>query len=181
MAVLEPRLEDRQGAVVVTQLITRPYTTITALVTLGGGPTPDPSTLPTVAATTTSPVDNAPTAPIVETTPTSSGSSSLNQDQIGAILGSVVAFVVLVLIAWYCLSMRRRRRIAAMYDESEGSTVEVQYYEVHPGGDPWNRPGHGTGPRIVPPPPRFPPTPRYTYTQYRQTRQPQIPGVRRYP
>src|SRR6266699_946721 len=92
--VSEKALETRQGPVI-TQVITSPSTTFTAYVTLGGPPQTLPPTTATIAA--------AP--PVSSTTQAvapagASGSAGLSQGDIGAILGSIVAFVVIVLILW---------------------------------------------------------------------------------
>ncbi|KAK4234224.1 hypothetical protein C8A03DRAFT_38018 [Achaetomium macrosporum] len=168
-------LEARQTRVV-TQTLTRPSTTITAVVTLGSGPST--STLspnvPTSTSTSTGPV-----------APVSSTSSALTSQQLAAILGPVLGFAFLVLLLCCCLSCRRRRQQTEStyvdeYDNASESAV-VQQAGTWNG---WDRRRVATGTWTTKPPPVwFPPTPRYSYTpyQYRQTSEPQIPGVRRYP
>ena len=214
MAIIDPVLRFRAAAVgsgadplaarqnpVVTQIITRPYTTITALVTLGPGgqstTAPEDTGLQTTALQTTVPTSTTTSAPsstsstpsiIVPASPSSS--SSLSQSQLGAIIGSVLGFALLLLLLWYCVLQRRRqdRSRALRYadsSESETSSDATSYVVMSErrtttaagGGTAWVRRDPGIG--VVPPPPRFPPTPRYT--PYRQTRAPQFRGVRRYP
>ncbi|OIW32962.1 hypothetical protein CONLIGDRAFT_158226 [Coniochaeta ligniaria NRRL 30616] len=183
-------LAARQNPVV-TQIITRPYTTITALVTLGpGDPTstaPQTTTIPT--STTASPSSSTTAIVAVPGSPPAS-SSTLTHAQLGAILGSVLGSLLLIILIWYCVTQRRRSRDArelryVLSEESETSSETVEVTMTGAGGgarrmaaDPWVR---RVVPEVnvVPPPPRFPPTPRYT--PYRQTRAPQIRGVRRYP
>ncbi|KAK3322959.1 hypothetical protein B0H66DRAFT_555572 [Apodospora peruviana] len=173
-------IERRQGRVV-TQTVTRPSTTFTAYVTLGSGPASDNTVLPAPAPipTTTALEEPAPTTPTTVVPAPSSSSTTLTSDQIGIILGSVFGFIFLLLAVCTCLHVQRRRR--RVYYDSETSEDEVIEVTVGGGGggggDPWNRPGRMPG--LVPPPTRIPPTPRHT--TYRQTRNPQIRGVQRYP
>ncbi|KAM7212216.1 hypothetical protein V8F06_012389 [Rhypophila decipiens] len=165
-------VEVRQGRVI-TQTIAWPSTTFTTYVTLGGGPPVPPTVGP--PTTTTEILQAAPTlAPAPSTSP------QLTSEQIGAIIGSVLGFFLVLLIWCTCLSLRRRRRVF-VYDSSSTSDTEVPVVQVIPGhghvGDPWRRPTRMPG--LVPPPTRIPPTPRHT--PYRQTRHTQIRGVRRYP
>lgn len=166
---------SRDGPVV-TQTITRSHTTITAVVTLGRGPTLTPT------STTTSAVSPTSSVPVsVMSQPT-----ALTGAQIGAIAGAVGGFVIVALLLWYCVSTSRRRG-SGRSDSSSGYGSSSD--DNGPGYDPWARvravpPQHPTelrrkAPPLVPPPTRFPPTPRYT--PYRQTRHPQMGGVRRYP
>lgn len=191
---------------VVTQTITRPYTTATVLVTLGPGESttsaaPQTTILPTSttaysSSTTTSAAVPIPGAP-------SASSSSLTSAQLGAILGSILGSVLLIFLIWYRGTQLRRRENDALWQahyglEDDGSetvseTVEVggaQRRAAVGGGEPWvmgggggggSAAGGGGGPGIgvVPPPPSFPPTPGYA--PYRYTWNPQIRGVRRYP
>ncbi|KAH8902530.1 hypothetical protein BR93DRAFT_932106 [Coniochaeta sp. PMI_546] len=178
-------LAARQNPVV-TQIITRPYTTITALVTLGPG---DPtSTTPQTTVPTTTNASASSTSAIVAIPGSPDASSStLTQAQLGAILGSVFGSLLLVLLVWYCVTQKRRSEARevryVLSEESETSSETVEVRNTGAGGarrmaaDPWVR--RDPEIRVVPPPPRFPPTPRYT--PYRQTRAPQIRGVRRYP
>ncbi|KAK3681733.1 hypothetical protein B0T22DRAFT_494726 [Podospora appendiculata] len=176
-----PILEPRQGRVI-TQIITRPYTTITAYVTLGGSDEPPAAATPTPF--TPQPTPNGvggggggggdggtSSAPVV---PTTSSSSSLSAEQVGTIVGSVLGFFVLLFVVCCCLSLRRRRIQERIAWERAGSyTTDDSYVEIQ---DTWTRPVQQPG--LVPPPPRFPPT---RYAPYRHTRHPQIPGVRQYP
>jgi hypothetical protein len=111
----------------------------------------------------------------------------LTHEQLGAIVGSVLGSIVLIILIWYCVAARRRRDethrvryILSEESETSSDTVEVRMSGAgsrRVAGDPWVRRDPGIS--VVPPPPRFPPTPRYT--PYRQTRYPQIRGVKRYP
>lgn len=168
---------SRDGPVV-TQTITRSHTTITAIVTLGGGPTLTPT--PETTTTSASPTATVP----ISVTPQS---TVLTGAQIGAIAGSVGGFVLLVLLLWYCISTSRLRGGGRTVSSSgDGSSSEDEGM----GYDPWARrrpmppqpPPTGLrrgAPPLVPPPTRIPPTPRYT--PYRQTRHAQFRGVTRYP
>ncbi|KAK0717557.1 hypothetical protein B0T26DRAFT_751595 [Lasiosphaeria miniovina] len=155
-----------------TQTITRPFTTITTVVTLGGS-SPSESTPPPVFTPSPTPEPQPPTgtAPVVP----ASSSSSLTPDQIGAILGSVLGFVAFLLLVCCCLSIRRRRLIAR-YESDSMTETEVVIEDVYT-ADTWTR----RGPTVVPPAPAIPPTPRRSAYNYRHTRNPQIRGVRRYP
>lgn len=179
-------LAARQNPVV-TQIITRPYTTITALVTLGpGAPT---STAPQTTISTSTAASASTTTAIVAVPGSSEASSStLTHAQLGAILGSIFGAILLILLVWYCVNQRRgfdaRDVRYVRSEESVTSSETVEVTMTGAGGarrtapqDPWVR--RGPEITVVPPPPRFPPTPRYT--PYRQTRAPQIRGVRRYP
>lgn len=171
-------LEARQGRVI-TQTIVRPTTTFTTYVTLGIGP---PGQTPEPPPVTTPIPQPAPT--VVVLAPANSSSSDLTSEQLGAILGSVFGFIFLLLVLCACLSLRRRGRRARTYYSSSESSEDDRVYEVQPGPvvDPWTkrRPPPGTRmPGVVPPPVTIPPTPRHS--TYRQTRQTQIRGVRRYP
>ncbi|KAK4032458.1 hypothetical protein C8A01DRAFT_41095 [Parachaetomium inaequale] len=183
---------------VVTQTITRPFTTITALVTLGDAPSSLPTTDPPATAPTATP--SSPTTDQVTPAPLSS-SSSLTPQQLGAILGSVLGFFLLVLLICCFLSFRRRlqkeqQRSSQYYhyyeddddiiSESDVVRVETRMrgtpaWHLHRGGRGTTAAGAGGTWTTVPPPVRFPPTPRYTGTAYAQTREAQIRGVRRYP
>jgi hypothetical protein len=187
-------LAARQNRVV-TQTITRPYTTMTAVVTLGPGQTttsiaPQATVTPSGATAPAAPTSSAIAIPGA----VPSSSSGLTRTQLGAILGSVLGSIALIILLWYCVTQRRReeqaRRVRYVVDDESETTSET--VEVRPSRprhpmpswipgvrvpDPWVRAAPGFG--VVPPPPRFPPTPRYT--PYRQTRNPQIRGVRRFP
>ncbi|KAL2145280.1 hypothetical protein VTI28DRAFT_7648 [Corynascus sepedonium] len=149
---------------------------------------------------------DTPTTDQVTPAPTSSSSSSFSShpEQLGALLGSILGFAFLVLLTCCFVSFRRRqlrqrKREARAYrryyyghdDDEESDVVRVQSTVRHSTPH-WNlhyydsRRGPGTGTGIktstwttVPPPVRFPPTPRYT--TYSQTMEEQIRGVRRYP
>jgi hypothetical protein len=177
---------------VVTQTITRPSTTITTLVTLGGdGPTstPEPPTpTPTPDPTTTSLAANP--APLGSTAP-------LTSEQLAALLGSLLTLTFLLLLLCCYLSVRRRRQALHEYERQFRRRERYAYDddEDYDGPDgqlrgtaAWNMRaaaggrGHGmTGTwTTLPPPVRFPPTPRVT-GYYQQTREAQMDGVRRYP
>lgn len=161
-------IDERQivtQARVVTQTITRVSTTITALVTLG----PGDSTI------TTPP---APTAPEIVPAPAPAATSSspaLTNEQLGAILGSVLGFLVVVLPILYCCCCRppvRWRRNRPDYSSSDDESDRVVGIRVMRGRpEPFQ-------PVLIPPPPRIPPK---RYAPYRQTAEPQISGVRSYP
>ena len=174
-------VEARQGRVV-TQIITRASTTLTALVTLG-----DPTAASSSAPTHPPP---PPPAPVATTRSTHPPNSGLTPGQLGALLGSILGFFALVVVLCCCLACRRRPRAAEPADDSRSemteSEAEVRYTTRFT--QRWNGPiyGWGYGPRrtdagftTVPPPARFPPTPRYT--PYTQSPYPQIDGVRRFP
>lgn len=183
---------------IITQTITRPFTTITALVTLGPADPTSTSSFPTTttAEPTTATSSTSPSTVPVAGATNPSTSSSLTPTQLGAILGSVLGTaVLLLLLIWFYASMRRRaqqpRRVRMVSDDMESETSSETAAEMRMAGgagyrrsamagagDPWVR----QGPTVVPPPPRFPPTPRFNPSmQFRHTRNPQIRGVKRYP
>ncbi|KAK3302724.1 uncharacterized protein B0T15DRAFT_497178 [Chaetomium strumarium] len=187
-----PALEERQTRVV-TQTLTRPSTTITAVVTLGSEPAIISTLSPNSPTIIPTPTSTTSTAPVGPATP-----SSLTNSQLGAILGSVLGFAFLVLLfCCCCLSCRRRRppldTTYTDYAEYESDAVQQQQQQQEAARtwnnyyDYWDRRRVATGTWTTRPPPvRFPPTPRY-YAHagpyhYRQTSEPQIPGpgVRRY-
>ena len=97
---------------VLTQTITRPSTTIVTYVTLGG-PYPEhfestPTPTPTTAAVIPPP-EPEPTEDAQGSIYGSDG--SLSNAEIGAILGSVIAFVALLLIAWQCIVSSKIQRV----------------------------------------------------------------------
>lgn len=167
-------IEERQLRVI-TQTLTRPSTTITTLVTLGlsgnadfATPTPE---LP--------PPPPPPAAPSAQTNPTS---SVLTNEQLGAILGSVLGFLVIVVPLCYCCFRRDpdwRRRRPHWSSSDSGSTYSGSSHggrrPPHP--EPWRRMHPGPPvrepfqPVLVPPPARIPPR---RYAPYRQTAQPQF-------
>ncbi|KAK0639761.1 hypothetical protein B0T16DRAFT_248212 [Cercophora newfieldiana] len=175
-------IEDRQvtAARVITQTLTRASTTITTLVTLGIGSNGD-FTTPTAEAPPPPPPPAAPAA--------TSSSSVLTNEQLGAILGSVLGFLVIVVPLVYCCFRRdpkwRRRRHYSDSDSwsshsgSSGGNNRPRrdpWRGRAPAGPPMRQPAFQ--PVLVPPPPRIPPR---RYAPYRQTAQPQIRGVRVYP
>ncbi|EAQ91674.1 predicted protein [Chaetomium globosum CBS 148.51] len=171
-----PHLQARTR--IITQTITRPFTTITALVTLGGdspelttnNPPPSPTPPPPPPAPTNQQL--APAAP----------PSALTPSQLGAVLGSVLGLATLILLICCILSLQRRKRRLERqqndryyyYDDGDEDEDE----EMRERGRWHSRSGRGSW-TTVPPPVRFPPTPRYT--TYSQTRERQIGGVGRYP
>jgi type IV secretory pathway VirB2 component (pilin) len=190
MAILDTTsaLELRQGRVV-TQTITRPFTTIIAVVTLGDGPTSPPpalgSSMPTTTTTAT------PAAPPGPASGGSAPSSSITQQQlVGIILGTLLGVLFLVVTIWCTLSWARRRSQEAEYilEEDEYMMREAEVMaemEEMRRTQAWDRakaaaatPSTSTW-TAVPPPVAFPPTPRHT--PYRQTRHPQFRGTWRYP
>ena len=182
---------------VVTQTITRPSTTITALVTLGSDSGPDSgpgsgsgcncnpagSTGPAATLATGGPTSTS-TGAALPVTPSANG--GLSDAAVGAIVGSVIGFVVLVLlIVCCCLSLRRRRGSVL-----ERSTLSSRSSETSSSWTPTEVAVEDTwrarqaeaarpGPTVGPQPPRFPPTP--LFGGYRTTQHTQIKGVRRYP
>lgn len=166
-----PVLGGRQVRIL-TQTITRPTTTITAIVTLGDGPTSVPT-----APTNLPPATTPPIGPISPGPP-----PSVTQQQLGIILGTVLGFAFLVLLLFCCLSARWRRRPTIYVEGDEYSESDMVEVEELRRTAAWNRAAGATAAEAwttVPPPVRFPPTPRYT--PYRQTRHPQYRGVWRYP
>ncbi|KXH42823.1 hypothetical protein CSIM01_05931 [Colletotrichum simmondsii] len=96
-----PRQEET-GFHVITQTIYRPSSTFVTYVTLGSGP-------PT-SYSDGNPADPPPAAaPTTDPPPPDRSSGSLSSAQIGGILGGIVAFVAIVLIAWFCISQNKRR------------------------------------------------------------------------
>lgn len=189
--------EVQQGFVVPTQDITRSATIVITLVTLGV----IPASVNAAPYGTTLAKSGIGTP--VAVTPTS---EELSQMQIAAIIGCVVGFIVLVLlISLWC---RCRRRPASTPRSNRYPYYRETYPDLHPmltavtgpegyrmrgawyrapleaerrraarQGRTLNIPGEG----LIPPPPHFPPTPMQTHLPYRATREPQIPGVSRYP
>ncbi|KAK1828784.1 hypothetical protein QBC39DRAFT_358304 [Podospora conica] len=186
MTVLQPRqpLITLVPRVTVTQIIVRPSTTLTAVVTLGNdlntqaaAPPPAAETLPTIVAPTTS-------------------SQPLTNEALGAILGSVFGFLFIVLpLAYICLRRptwrrRRYREWSSSSSNSGDSRTSTEMSENRPRrgprgppprdprGDPRMRMPAPFMPVLIPPPARIPPK---RHAPYRHTSQPQIPGVRVYP
>ncbi|WQF76735.1 hypothetical protein CDEST_01749 [Colletotrichum destructivum] len=98
---------QEEGAVhVITQTIYRPSTTFVTYVTLGSGP-------PTSNLDRGNPAEPPPAAAsptVAREPPPDRSSGSLSSVQIGGILGGIVAFVAIALIAWFCVSQKPRRR-----------------------------------------------------------------------
>ncbi|KAL2131725.1 hypothetical protein VTI74DRAFT_4656 [Chaetomium olivicolor] len=165
-------LEGREPRIV-TQTITRPSTTIIAVVTLGDGPTSAPSP-------TTAPPSPTPTEPIITSPPSS---STLTPQQLGALLGCILGLAFFIMFICCCFSFRRRPRPPIYEEEYDSSESEVVQVEVLRSSPEWNLNSSGREAEgrwaTVPPPVHFPPTPRYM--TYWQTREAQIPGVGRYP
>ncbi|PTB66155.1 hypothetical protein BBK36DRAFT_1141025 [Trichoderma citrinoviride] len=104
-----PSLQIRQlDFHILTQTLIRPSTTIITTITLG---TIEPASTETIAA-----------VPLPETT--SHHHSGLSGGQIGAILGSVVGIVVLLLIIGFCYVGRRRMPIT--YDDEKESRYKYR-------------------------------------------------------
>ncbi|KAK0631129.1 hypothetical protein B0T17DRAFT_241240 [Bombardia bombarda] len=169
-------IEARQGRII-TQIITRPTTTIITYVTLGNGPV-DP-TAAAAAPPPPPPPEPSPTdTTVVEPTSSSPGLSSA---QIGAILGAVFGAIVILLIACYCVSLQRRlrrqREREYILTMRETMTVSDSFISIDESQDSWRR-KIPTQP-LVPPPAVFPPTDRYGRVYH--TPQPQIRNVRRFP
>ncbi|KAK3905970.1 hypothetical protein C8A05DRAFT_30208 [Staphylotrichum tortipilum] len=158
--ILHPRTR------VVTQTLTRPFTTITTLVTLGDGPTPFPTTTdppPTPPPTTTTTAAAAP----IPVTP--SPSTSLTPHQLGALLGTILGAAFALLLICLCLTLRRKRhrhhrhRHPYDYDGDYYSASESDVVRVRASMSTWPRSGVREGTwTAVPPPVRFPPTPSVT-------------------
>lgn len=189
--LLEPRhpLVTLVPRITVTQILVRPSTTMTAIVTLGNDLITQTPAAPPAAA------DTLPPNVVVPTTT----SQPLTNEALGAILGSVFGFLVIVLpLAYICLrrpAWRRRRRHYSSSDSGESSTgTEVEEAPPRrgprgprrpPGRDPrsqgqgqWGRMPPPFMPVLIPPPARIPPR---RHAPYRHTARPQIPGVRAYP
>ncbi|KAI6265940.1 hypothetical protein MCOR29_005796 [Pyricularia oryzae] len=165
-----PTLQIRRPqARVVTQTIERAATTYTTHVTLGlgdGGETPGPA-------------PPAPAAP-----PAGTVNSAPGYNYIGAIVGSVVAFVFLLLLLWCCICkprmLRRQRQLAAARDgyssgyDSEGSLSSGGPAQPRPRP----RPRVPPMPVLNPPPVRIKPM---RHTGWTHSAHPQIRGVRAFP
>ena len=173
------QVENEPGRIL-TQVITRPTTTYTAFVTLGVhtsgavSPVVPPPAEPTLIQDS----GGASVAPA-----TSSSPSGLTSAQLGAILGGVFGFIILLLALCYCAKVQReRRRIehrSIYWDRetvSQDSIVVEDRWTVRHGRDPWVR--QDRIPHLEVPPPRFPPK---RYTPYTQTPHRQFPGTQIYP
>ena len=184
-----------------TLTVTRPWTTVVTTITLGAAPPPPSPTGPTAASTLTidamaPPYGTAPPANVVR-------SADLTQDQIGAVIGAVVGAVLLLLVVWYCLSQARLRRVherrhGRWADDSSGdgygsgsssessssrrrrrrrSNGSRRARQLMPRPPPAAYAGRPAF-NLTTPPTTFPPSQRQGY---RQTVNPQIRGVKRYP
>ncbi|KAH6635828.1 hypothetical protein F5144DRAFT_158891 [Chaetomium tenue] len=177
---------------IITQTITRPFTTITAVVTLGGdSPEPTPNNDNPPPSPTSQPPPPPPPPPTDQQITPAAPPSALTPSQLGAVLGSVLGLATLILLICCILSLQRRKRRLEReqndryyyYDDGEGED-DGEMRERGRGrgvaaGAGWHS-RSGRGPwTTVPPPVRFPPTPRYT--TYSQTTERQIGGVGRYP
>ncbi|GJD05315.1 hypothetical protein ColKHC_14140 [Colletotrichum higginsianum] len=106
---------------VITQTIYRPSTTFVTYVTLGSGP-------PTSNSDRGNPAEPPPAAAsptVAREPPPDRSSGSLSSVQIGGILGGIVAFVAIALIAWFCVSQKPRRRpppVIWWYSDYDSST-----------------------------------------------------------
>lgn len=105
-----PALELREEPHVITQTISKLSTTFTTVVTLGGGPTG---------------YSGDQVEPEADIYGGSGDGSGLTNVQIGAIAGSSVAFIVILVITWCCILQARRR--AEVGDEYESD------YSLHDG------------------------------------------------
>lgn len=109
-------LANRDNLRIITQTLTRKATTITTIITLGGSyPVPTPPTITSstsVAATTTA----APPPPAHHR-------KGLSQGQLGAILGSVTAFLLIIVVAGFCYASMQRMPITYEEDEKCDTTA----------------------------------------------------------
>ena len=182
-------LEPRQDPIV-TQTITRPYATVTAVVTLGGVGAAAPSSDPAGAGAApipSSPPQETSSSTSLPVTPT--GTSGLTPDQLGAILGSIFGVLVLAGVLWCACSARMRRPRAGDARRRRIRSNETSEADLDEERERFRRQQHARmmhfampprpGPILVPPPARFPPT-RPT-PAYRQSSHPQIRGVTLYP
>ncbi|KAK0388908.1 hypothetical protein NLU13_2485 [Sarocladium strictum] len=102
---LVPRAEPH----VITQTITRLTTTFTTAVTLGGGPTN---------------YSGDEVEPKADIYGGSGDGSGLTNVQLGAIIGSSVAFVLILVITWCCMIQARRRLEAGESGSSDYSLTD---------------------------------------------------------
>ncbi len=187
---------------VVTQTITRPSATITTVVTLGDSPA-STSTTPDPTPTPSPPPDPTPTpAPTtIAVSPAPAGTiPPLTTEQLIALLASLFSITFLVLLICCYLTWRRRReaqlrrerryyryRQRTLYGEDEEDDDDDDGGGRTRGTAAWNLRGGRVGVAggmtgtwtTVPPPVRIPPTPRVA--GYKQTREVQMPGMRRFP
>lgn len=183
-----PKLPIRQEASIIrTQTVTWPSTTFTTKTTLSES-TP-PATRNLVANTAVSAFPSSTDSLVIPARP--SDTQNLSQIQLGAILGGLAGFLVLVIIAWYCLSSehRRRRRRSRRYSyRYDDGVVDGPEGERVPSQRPSRRGRPPPPPPAIPRPhlPRLnnpprtwiPPTSRRE--SYRQTPWPQFSKVRVY-
>lgn len=167
-----------------TLTVSKPGTTKTTVWTLGqAAPTETSATVTEMAPYSTSQAASS---------STTDGGDSLSQETIGAILGSIVGFVILVLIVWYCLSQAKVRRSQGRHwrggygsttsDSDRSSDSERvrrdEWRRRAARGMPQRPPPTYGGFNLATPPTRIPPHVRHNYNA---TRHPQIRGVTRYP
>ncbi|KAL2270578.1 hypothetical protein VTJ83DRAFT_2762 [Remersonia thermophila] len=197
------KLNVRAGTLVVTEILTRPYATITTVVTLGGDPSlPTSTTAPTLLPSRSS-SESAQAPGTVGPAP----STSLTPAQLGALLGSVLGFTFLVFLCCYTAwcRHRRRRRVPGFeipQPDNGGSgrkrRVPIRYYpsyDYYGRGDydrqtqdpPIAQDTGQSGIRpvtsvwnVVPPPVWLRPTPRQAEVDYQCTSEAQISGAMRY-
>ncbi|KAK1580038.1 uncharacterized protein LY79DRAFT_562654 [Colletotrichum navitas] len=156
------RQEDADAEIhVITQTIYRPSTTFVTYVTLGGG-------LPTSYADGHSDEPPPVASPTVAPPPPDRSSGSLSSVQIGAILGGIVAFVAIVLIAWFCVSQKRPEPHypPSWYEYDSFTESSATPTIVRP---PSTRP-HPRDPRLNRPHPPMPqpPPPAFNVNHYKQ-------------
>ncbi|CAI4217618.1 unnamed protein product [Parascedosporium putredinis] len=121
MGVIQPpppeaTLAARQATVeqILTQTITRSSTTFTTYVTLGG---PSPDAFSSAAYQTPAPVPSP--FPTIITDAQPEPEPVLSSGEIGAILGSIFAFVIAGLIVWACVIPKLRRRQQQQVDDDD--------------------------------------------------------------
>ncbi|KAI3545248.1 hypothetical protein CABS01_11222 [Colletotrichum abscissum] len=149
--------QEETGFHVITQTIYRPSSTFVTYVTLGSGP-------PT-SYSDGNPADPPAAAPTTDPPPPDRSSGSLSSAQIGGILGGIVAFVAIVLIAWFCISQNKRRPgpppdwDSLYYDSSSESGVTGSRGPRTPRIPPRVYPTRGRPMQYVPMPQPQPPEP----------------------
>jgi len=193
VACCEMGLLRRSSPVVVTQTLTDASGSIsTAFVTLG----PASSSLATNSYVTLA-SSTLPTQGPAGGTNHVYFESNLTQNQVGAILGSIVGFFVMALAVWYCVSSSgntsgKDRSVASSYyyygssygaGSSSRSSSRRKKRKRRRRDKEWrSRPVYTYGPGVATvnlQPPMIPPAAKTA--NYRQTADPQIPGVSRYP
>jgi hypothetical protein len=133
-------LGSRDEPHVITQTITRLTTTFTTVVTLGGGPTN---------------YSGDQIEPEADIYGGSGDGSGLTNVQLGAIIGSSIAFVLILVITWCCILQARRR-----LEDGETTVSDYSLYDS----------SRSSSPRSQSPAPRPPPRARVN-----------IPGGPKYP